>query len=345
MLGCRCPGVCECQQMRGCRCPRVCECQHKQKKRVCAELNLCAEAQHKLQSLLQARTALTSELTKPRMCLHSVQDRRVDYVMLSAIDESLRRVCAHEKNPVDCCLHTGEYIRLIDHIFGSNAHNSVQLSAEKRHQATRLCTLALELGNFGPCLNATMAAPYAKQKQRKIALDELTQGDSLHWGTDPHYQYKSGCSFNLRAHPAVLGCGSDVARRNAMHACCSQVLLDRQNNMLSPLLAEQMMQTLLESVALSANTRTCAPVGIPTIKQTPQCSPEQVLELLKPELHAQWQLALGLPATPDWSRQEKRQLPAATSISNYSAQKKCKELQLAMAADTQRRDAYGELVV
>ena len=180
------------------------------------------------------------------------------------------------------------------------------------------------------------------RSMRQNALNVLTQGDALICAPNTDYQYKTRKCFDVRAHPAVLACGSDMQRANAMTACCTQVLVDHKHRMLSPLLAANIMQTLHASVGL--RTSTCAPIGIPTIKQTPKLKPEQLLELMHSDLRRQWELALGIPAAPDWSRQENEQ-GSSMQHSNYTHKKILTELQLAMAANTQTRDASGALIL
>lgn len=348
------------QQVRlGCRCSDSCKCSRAKCTNESSGLlmPLSTQAETKLRTLLKARTRLAAELTKPRMKLDSVQDRRVDYVTLSAIDESLRRVCAFEKDPPDCGTDTTKYCNWVESIFASNAHNSVKMSEEKRKEASGLCTLARELGECGPSMqkneasgsaDARSAGPSVRALLRKKALDSLTQGDKLPWGTDPHYEYKSGTSMQLRSHPAVLACGSDAERANAMEGCFTQVLADRRHNLLSPLLAQEMTRTLMAAVGMRPDA-TDAPTGIPTIKQTPKYAPEQVLELLAADSRPRWRRALGVEnkmvaeefTAPDWSRKEIE--PDSVARTGYTAKKFFEELRLAMAANTQKRNERGEL--
>ena len=68
-----------------------------------------------------------------------------------------------------------------------------QVSAEKLEAANRLCTLARELGDHGPSMQSMQETggkmhkdePTVRAELRKKALDSLTQGDKLTWGTDP----------------------------------------------------------------------------------------------------------------------------------------------------------------
>ena len=147
--------------------------------------------------------------------------------------------------------------------------------------------------------------PTARAVLRKKVLDSLTQGDKLTWGTDPHYEYKSRTSVDLRSHAAVLACGSDTERADAMAACFAQVLADRRHNIVSPMLAQRMTHTLLASVGKTENL-------------VPRYTAEKLLELLHADSHPRWRRALGVQtmtlhpvlqlteltelAAPDWSR-------------------------------------------
>ena len=355
------------QQMRlGCRCRCVgnCACNCECAKKKDNEDNdrpthdglgllrpLDTEGETRLRTLLKARTRLADELTKPRLKLDNVQDRRLDYVTLSAIDESLRRICAFDKDPVDCGTDTMQYCNWIESIHASNAHNSVQVSAEKLEEASRLCTLARELGNHGPSMQETGGKnePTVHAVLRKKALDSLTQGDKLTWATDPHYEYKSRTSVDLRSHPAVLACGSDKERADAMEACFAQVLADRRHNIVSPMLAQEMTRTLMASV------------GMKTDNWVPRYTSEKLLELLDADSHARWRRALGMQtmtlhpvlqlaeltklAAPDWSREaaEQKELESVART-GYTAKKLYEELRMAMDANTQKRNERGELI-
>ena len=226
-------------------------------------------------------------------------------------------------------------------------------------EANKLCTLARELGDNGPSMQETSGAnePTVRAVLRKKALDSLTQGDKLTWGTDPHYEYKSKTSVDLRSHPAVLACGSDTERADAMAACFAQVLADRRHNIVSPMLAQEMTRTLMASVGLCPDA-TDAPAGIPTIKQTPKYAPEQVQELLAADLRPRWRRALGMQtmalhpvlqlkelAAPDWSREaaEQKELESVART-GYTAKKLYEELRMAMDANTQKRNERGELI-
>ena len=362
MLGCRCVG----NGAYSCKCAKKKDnnCQTHDGLGLLRPLD--TEGETRLRTLLKARTRLADELTKPRLKLDNVQDRRLDYVTLSAIDESLRRICAFDKDPVDCGTDTMKYCNWIESIHASNAHNSVQVSAEKMEEASRLCTLARELGNHGPSMQETGGKmhkdePTVRAELRKKALDSLTQGDKLTWGTDPHYEYKSRTSVDLRSHPAVLACGSDTERADAMAACFAQVLADRRHNIVSPMLAQEMTRTLMASVGLCPDA-TDAPTGIPTIKQTPKYAPEQVQELLAADLRPRWRRALGMQtmtlhpvlqltelAAPDWSRDAAEQTAKKAELESvartgYTAKKLYEELRMAMDANTQRRNERGQLI-
>ena len=214
-----------------------------------------------------------------------------------------------------------------------------------------MCTLARELGAIGPVMQETDGANEASARAvlRKKALDSLTQGDQLTWGTDPHYEYKSRTSVDLRSHPAVLACGSDTERADAMAACFAQVLADRRHNIVSPMLAQEMTRTLMASVGLCPDA-TDAPTGIPTIKQTPKYAPEQVQELLAAHLRPRWRRALGVDnkvveeefTAPDWSRKE-AELESVTRT-GYTAKKLYEELRMAMDANTQKRNERGKFI-
>ena len=374
---CGCGGCCKRPNTPGgCRCGCECEdCkQHRNWSGTSSDarslLCLNTEGETRLRTLLKARTRLAAELVKPRLKLDSVQDRRLDYVTLSAIDESLRRICAFEKDPPDCGTDTMKYCNWIESIHATNAHNSVQVSAEKLEEANRLCTLARELGDHGPSMQSMQTMQETggemhkdeatvRAELRKKALDLLTQGDKLTWGTDPHYEYKSRTSVDLRSHPAVLACGSDTERADAMAACFAQVLADRRHNIVSPMLAQEMTRTLMASV------------GITSEISVPRYTSEALLELLDADSHARWRRALGMQtmtlhpvlqltelaeltelAAPDWSREaaeqtaKKAELEKLESVARtgYTAKKLYEELRMAMDANTQKRNERGELI-
>ena len=259
-----------------------------------------------LRDLLTYRKKLCSELSTRRKDIDEVQNKRSKWITLEGIDDMLRRLCAFQHDPADCAPSLDEYLGRLYKAKANNDKNSVHMSRNSYETACENLMEAYVVShNLGPLL-----PDYFKKEGLKLSEDmtplevaiwrsgilkSLTYDHDLEVATSPHYEYKYHIQTDLRMHPAVLALEDDNVRQTGMIACLSQVLADRQHNILSPLLAQSMLETLAASTV-----RMEAPSGIPTIKQTPKTTPdltaERLLELLDEDVRPRWRCALGMDA-------------------------------------------------
>ena len=261
----------------------------------------------KLESLLTLRKELCVKLKKPRQSIQEAQNKRSQWKTLEGIDEMLRRLCAFDENPADC--HPGamlEYSHRLEKGRANNAHNSVHMSDSAFETAQNtLAQASFLIKHLAPLLpdyfkyqglkSVAEMTPLEQALWRSVFLRSLTVGHDHDVATDPNYRYKNQTQTDLRMHPAAMAVEDDKVRHKAMIACLSQVLADRQHNILTPLLAEDMLNTLETSTVCTE-----APSGIPTIKQTPKTRPklttDKLMELLDEDVQPQWRRALGMDA-------------------------------------------------
>ena len=211
-----------------------------------------------LRDLLTYRKKLCSELSTRRKDIDEVQNKRSKWITLEGIDDMLRRLCAFQQDPVDCAPSLDEYLGRLYKAKANNDKNSVHMSTSSYETACENLMEAYVVShNLGPLLPDYFEKTGLKLSEdmkplevalwRSGILKSLTYDHDLEVATGPHYEYKYHIQTDLRMHPAVLALEDDNVRQTGMIACLSQVLADRQHNILSPLLAQSMLETLAAS--------------------------------------------------------------------------------------------------